>query len=668
MPDGRQVTPQSVNEYFNRDAVRAGAGWQSRGYYHNGVNWFAVGELSAEIARTNPGTRRVVFVPRWGSGNEQEIRDEVSHGRPVILELYIRSATYTGPHFVTAVGLDGDRVVVKDPSYNEPRYLEGYLSFIQSSRLFRYADDGPAVEGTAVTVAANERIRIIDKDGSVIGAFEGDTPEEAIEKAKKEIPGAVITFQPAWRDATCSAQPSDDDGGLIEIFVPGSGELRVEPLGDGQQGCTVMVTHVAADGTTTREVFEKPDCDPFSLNEGQTAGESFTLTLSAAGEGAGSPAGSGTYEAGDEVAVSPNPAPGSLFDSWSGSDAAECATGKVVLDADKSCVANYKKVSPETQLFTLTLNKSGSGNGTLGGAGTYEQGKVAAVSAVPDRRSRLSGWGGPNGSECASGRVTMNANKSCTATFELRSHALTLTTTGPGSGTVSGAGTYTHGSAASVSAVPANGSIFAGWSGPDGLECKSGSVTMNADKSCTATFDLQQQQVFYTLAMSINEASTGGGELFPSVGAHSYEAGSRVDIRWLPDAVSRFSTFFGPNAAECRTGVVIMNADKQCDAIFTIPFVSKSQLSCAQSDLIQCDVVIEGDYNRLLWFINGELVKDATGSTAIDEPIPAGLGPGSTLTVSVEICNILPPHQRCKTQSVSGTIQIVGTTPIFTPL
>jgi hypothetical protein len=68
---------------------------------------------------------------------------------------------------------------------------------------------------------------------------------------------------------------------------------------------------------------------------------------------------------------------------------------------------------------------------------------------------------------------------------------LTLSPAGTGSGTLSGGGRYEAGQTASVSAVPSAGSAFAGWSGPDGAECATGTVVMNADKSCTATFTPQ---------------------------------------------------------------------------------------------------------------------------------------------------------------------------------
>ena len=81
----------------------------------------------------------------------------------------------------------------------------------------------------------------------------------------------------------------------------------------------------------------------------------------------------------------------------------------------------------------------------------------------------------PNGTATSAGNFTIN-------------YTLTLNSAGTGTGTVSGAGTYAYGQIAAVSATAKTGSTFSGWSGPDAAECATGSVLMNANKSCTATF------------------------------------------------------------------------------------------------------------------------------------------------------------------------------------
>jgi len=65
-------------------------------------------------------------------------------------------------------------------------------------------------------------------------------------------------------------------------------------------------------------------------------------------------------------------------------------------------------------------------------------------------------------------------------------YPLTITTSGTGSGTTTGAGTYNHGQTATTTATANVGSVFTAWSGADGTACASGSVSMTANKTCTA--------------------------------------------------------------------------------------------------------------------------------------------------------------------------------------
>jgi hypothetical protein len=96
----------------------------------------------------------------------------------------------------------------------------------------------------------------------------------------------------------------------------------------------------------------------------------------------------------------------------------------------------------------------------------------------------------------------MTADRSCTATFNLiPPKILTITRTGSGNGSVTTnsngvdcgeicEAAYTFGQTVTLTATPATGSVFAGWSGD--ADCSDGSVTMTADLSCIARFQLLQ--------------------------------------------------------------------------------------------------------------------------------------------------------------------------------
>lgn len=72
--------------------------------------------------------------------------------------------------------------------------------------------------------------------------------------------------------------------------------------------------------------------------------------------------------------------------------------------------------------YTLTIDTSGTGSGTVNGAGSYDSGAVVTVEVTANAGSVLT-WEGPNAVECATLSVTMDADKSCTAVFSAQTPA-----------------------------------------------------------------------------------------------------------------------------------------------------------------------------------------------------------------------------------------------------
>lgn len=173
-------------------------------------------------------------------------------------------------------------------------------------------------------------------------------------------------------------------------------------------------------------------------------------------------------------------------------------------------------VTYSQQQYDLNVTVAGTGSGSVNsvpmgiscGAGTpndcahvYTNGTSVTLTPSEAQGSTFAGWSGH--SDCSDGQVTVNANKTCTATFNTApplpgTRTLTVEKLGTGTGTVtsSPAGincgsdcseALAEGTLVSLSPSPAPGSAFAGWSGDS--DCSDGSVTMNADKTCTATFN-----------------------------------------------------------------------------------------------------------------------------------------------------------------------------------
>jgi len=178
-------------------------------------------------------------------------------------------------------------------------------------------------------------------------------------------------------------------------------------------------------------------------------------------------------------------------------------------------------------VFTLTVNKLGTGTGTVAALGgsiscgntcsaQYVSGRHVIFSQGADAGSTFEGWGGAcSGSgPCA---LTMTADMTLTATFTLNP-ILSVNFAGAGTGMVAAAdgslncsntqpncsGAYAPGTPVSLTATPTGSSIFTGWSGAcsgtDPMQC---SVTLNANATVTATFALPPDFKFSPASTSL---------------------------------------------------------------------------------------------------------------------------------------------------------------------
>lgn len=119
---------------------------------------------------------------------------------------------------------------------------------------------------------------------------------------------------------------------------------------------------------------------------------------------------------------------------------------------------------------------------------------------------------------------------------------------------------YPMGVLVDLMAAPDAGSSFAGWSG--NADCNTGlryiQLTMDADKTCTATFNV-------THSLQLTQTGTGSGII---TGEGNYKKGTVVTISAAPDSNSMFIGWSGDD--DCKDGQVTMNADMFCSANFKI--------------------------------------------------------------------------------------------------
>jgi uncharacterized repeat protein (TIGR02543 family) len=143
--------------------------------------------------------------------------------------------------------------------------------------------------------------------------------------------------------------------------------------------------------------------------------------------------------------------------------------------------------------YTLTVQISGDGSTSPVGTSSHASGTVVQVTATPEAGWIFTGWSGAATGTTNPLSITMDGNKTLTATFSLATVTnYTLTISVSGSGTTSpaaGTHSYASGSTVQVTATPASGYVFAGWSGAATGTTNPLSITMDGNKTLTATFN-----------------------------------------------------------------------------------------------------------------------------------------------------------------------------------
>jgi hypothetical protein len=237
------------------------------------------------------------------------------------------------------------------------------------------------------------------------------------------------------------------------------------------------------------------------LNQGDGGG---TVTSSPAGVNCPT-ACSATFLSGSQVALTAAARADSLFTGWTGCDSVSGATCTVTMSSARSVSAIFM-----LQRFTLSVARSGDGQGTVTSSpagincGTacssdYVINTTVTLTAAPAAGSIVTGWTGCDSASGNTCTVTMTNAKSVTATIMLQRFTLTVTKSGLGKGTVTSSpagvncGTtcahdFVINTTVTLTATPALGSIFMGWTGCDSVNGSTCTVLVTSKKTATANF------------------------------------------------------------------------------------------------------------------------------------------------------------------------------------
>jgi uncharacterized repeat protein (TIGR02543 family) len=426
---------------------------------------------------------------------------------------------------------------------------------------------------------------------------------------------AAQIFVRRWNGSDAWVEPapqSASDTGIsdaaLEALAPA---LALTPSGGTATAGVPTVTWLDVRQTGPAQVFLRRLFDGATVNLAVTILGNGTVTSDALGLSCAGGACTGDFPAGTALTLTATPAAGGAFMGWAGACAFRGTNPTCPLPSlgvNTSVVATFKRY----RVSVVVGTPAGTfGQGTLGtvsggdiscgpgGSGTcftdLSQGTPLVLQATPAPGNTFISWaGGPcNGHTDARCQMVVTANSSSTALFrgvtgvrvtKVGTGALTGGTV-TGSGIACGAGCLKEiftGTSVTLTAAPATGATFRGWSG----ECTNatGSCVFMAsgpnrsvvvtNQSVTATFVLNTQKLSvstagagYVVGNAIDCATGNAGH--PAC-VSEYDFGTIIDLTPLPDVDSRLVSWTGCTSLNGSTCRAVLTANLSVKATFGV--------------------------------------------------------------------------------------------------
>lgn len=217
---------------------------------------------------------------------------------------------------------------------------------------------------------------------------------------------------------------------------------------------------------------------------------------------------SAPFEENTTIELTASPDNGAVFGGWTGACTGTQRTCMVTITADTEVGARF--MSPQN---TLTVSKEGSGAGTVSSmpdgidcgptcGASFDTGTEVTLHAEAGAGATFTGWSGDVCTGTADCTITIDQDRAVTATFDGISHAVSVTKTGGGQGTVTSlpagiscgntcSASFGEGQQLQLTAAPLNGGVFTGWSGACATAMTNPTCTLDVTGPLTATANFE---------------------------------------------------------------------------------------------------------------------------------------------------------------------------------
>ena len=253
-------------------------------------------------------------------------------------------------------------------------------------------------------------------------------------------------------------------------------------------------------------------------------------------ESFGTVTGGGAYSPGSQATVTASPLDDYVFVNWTknGVEVSASAEYTFTAEEDVELTANFR----QKYNYTVTAASSNGEYGSVSGGGSVKEGGSVTVTATPATDCYFVNWT-VNGSEVstsASYTFTPDGNVTVTANFEhVKENTVTVTSSDPAYGSVSGGGKFKTGESATVTATPTGDSVFVNWT-VNGTEVSTSAVytfSVKGDTELVANF---RQLNSYTVTVSPSDGTYGTVS-----GGGSYKEGASVTVTASANEGYRFT-------------------------------------------------------------------------------------------------------------------------------
>jgi uncharacterized repeat protein (TIGR02543 family) len=217
------------------------------------------------------------------------------------------------------------------------------------------------------------------------------------------------------------------------------------------------------------------------------------------------------HDSGSVVTATALPMTGYSFKQWSGASSSTSNPVDITMDASYTLTANFEE-TVGTQ-YTLTTSAGTGGSVSPSGTNAYDAGTEVEIVAMADTGYNFDGWEGASTATNDTITITMDADKSLTASFSIKTYTLTTGANNSSYGSVSvdpDQASYEHGTEVTIVATPADGYRFDNWTGFPGTN-DTITTTMEGDMTVTANFSVANGIPSHNISHE-----HGTAELFPN--------------------------------------------------------------------------------------------------------------------------------------------------------